>query len=105
MGVGQDAGHHPSLGHVFHPAEDQDGQTQQEPHDPYPQADALGPGRPPQSALEHGPDQSQVAVDADQHQEENTTVIVHGDGHIDQLAYGLAKLPVVVVSDGGGPEG
>uniref|UniRef100_A0A8C8H7R9 Uncharacterized protein n=1 Tax=Oncorhynchus tshawytscha TaxID=74940 RepID=A0A8C8H7R9_ONCTS len=100
MGVSQVAGCHSRLGHVFHLTEEQDGQTQQEPHDPYSQADALGPGRPPQSALAHGPDKSQVAVDTYQHQEENTTVVVHGDGHVDQLAHWLAERPVVAVSNG-----
>uniref|UniRef100_A0AAY5L3A8 Uncharacterized protein n=1 Tax=Esox lucius TaxID=8010 RepID=A0AAY5L3A8_ESOLU len=105
VGEGQVAGCHRGLGHIIHLAEHQDGQAQQEPQHPNTQADALSPGGPSQPALTHRSDQRQIAVDANLHQEEDATIVVHGDGHVDQLAHELAEHPVVVVSYGRGPEG
>uniref|UniRef100_A0A667ZE59 Uncharacterized protein n=1 Tax=Myripristis murdjan TaxID=586833 RepID=A0A667ZE59_9TELE len=83
---------------------DQDRKQETQNH-PDHQADPLGPGRSPQPTGAHGLHQSQVSVHADQHQEEHAAVVVHGDGHVDQLAEGHPEVPLVASGDGHSPEG
>uniref|UniRef100_A0AAY4D3B7 Uncharacterized protein n=1 Tax=Denticeps clupeoides TaxID=299321 RepID=A0AAY4D3B7_9TELE len=82
----------------------QDGEAEQEPQNPDAQADPLGPHRAPQATGAHGPDQGQVAVHADQQQEEHAAEVVHGYGHVHQLAEQLPEDPVELVGRGDRPE-
>uniref|UniRef100_A0A3Q3KDR8 Uncharacterized protein n=1 Tax=Monopterus albus TaxID=43700 RepID=A0A3Q3KDR8_MONAL len=92
VGVGENAGIYTGILYVLHCTEEQDGQTKEEAQAPHPQADTLGPCCSPQTAGAHRLHQSQVAVHADQREEQNT------------LTQDLSKVPLVAFGDSDSPK-
>uniref|UniRef100_A0A671LSG7 Uncharacterized protein n=1 Tax=Sinocyclocheilus anshuiensis TaxID=1608454 RepID=A0A671LSG7_9TELE len=76
-----------------------------ESHHPDHHTDTLGHFGVSQLTGVHGFGQGEVAVHADQHQEEYAAVVVHRDGGADYLAEQLTEVPLIPLGDGDRPEG